>query len=696
MKRIFVLLGCCVLLTVGVALADTPEDQFVEIYNAIQQADSLAEGGRGEQALRRYLEAQDGLKKLQAAFPTWNERVIKFRLNYVSEKLAPLVAKFPNLPPIPAKTPMKADAPVGVDKQISLLNDEIIRLRADKAQVEAKLKEALSAKPAAVDPVEMARATDKISALEKENSLLKVSREQNQKKFSAMLSPQAAAQAQKDLAEANRKLAAQTDALNALTAEQKNLQNRLKEKPELSALRSENQALKRQVGDLNKKVATMAKVEDLSKQLAQSRDELKAQQERNAALSKETQKLETLLNDPSFQPGTSVPRVSSMEKELAAVQKEKAALARDKSTLEARLKEIMVAAAKTPAGDAAALRQLEQERSSLQAENAALGREKAKLEMLLTDPSLQIGTASAKGSTAEKELAAARKSAKASDAALASLQKEKSDLERENLALESRLKAAQAAKKGKGTAVKPDAASEELAATRARLEALEAKKIPYTTEELALFKSPTPTLVAKLDANPAKKSAKELPPGAAPLVAEAQRAFAAGRYDEAEQKFLQVLRQDEKNVTVLANLASTQIQQDHFADAEANLKKALAQDPDDAFSVSKLGYLKFRQEKYDEALDSLSRAAQLDPKDSETQNYLGLTLAKKGQRAAAEAALRKSIQLAPRNASAHQNLAVIYARQEPPALELARWHYQKALDLGHARNPDLEKILEGN
>ena len=50
------------LLTIGVVLADTPEDQFVEIYNTIQQADSLAESGRGELALRRYLEAPDGLK----------------------------------------------------------------------------------------------------------------------------------------------------------------------------------------------------------------------------------------------------------------------------------------------------------------------------------------------------------------------------------------------------------------------------------------------------------------------------------------------------------------------------------------------------------------------------------------------------------------------------------------------------------
>ncbi len=694
MKRIFALFACGVLLTVGVALADSPEDQFVEIYNAIQQADSMAEGGRGELALRRYWEAQTGLKKLEAAFPNWNERVIRFRLKYVSEKIAPLAAKFPNLAPVPAPAPMKTDPATGVDKQISLLNDEIIRLRVDRAQVEAKLKEALSAKPATVDPVEMARATEKITALEKENSLLKVSRDQDQKKMASLVDPKAAAQAQKDLADANRKLASQTAALNSLTADHHNLQKRLKEKSELPALRAENQDLKRQVGDLNKKVATLAKVEDLSKQLAQSKTELKAQQTRNEGLSKETQKLERLLNDPSFQPGATSPQLSTMEKELAAVQKEKAALAKDKSTLEARLREMAAVPPKNTTGDAATLKQLEQERAALQAENITLGKEKAKLEMLLTDPALQIGAPAAKGSAAEKELTAAKKTAKANESARAALQKEKTDLERENQALESRLKAAQAARKGKGAAAKPDALMEELTANRARLEALEAKSVPYTTEELALFKNPAPTLVAKLDTKPAKKSAKELPAGTAQLAAEAQRAFSAGRYDEAEQKYLQVLRQDENNVAVLANLAAIQIEQNRYPEAEANLNKALAGDPDDSFSVYKLGYLKFRQQKFDDALSALSRAAQLDPKNSEIQNYLGITLSEKGQRGPAEAALRKSIQLAPRNPDAHHNLAVIYATQKPPSLELARWHYQKSLDVGHAKNPDLEKILE--
>jgi Tfp pilus assembly protein PilF len=62
-------------------------------------------------------------------------------------------------------------------------------------------------------------------------------------------------------------------------------------------------------------------------------------------------------------------------------------------------------------------------------------------------------------------------------------------------------------------------------------------------------------------------------------------------------------------------------------------------------------------------------------------------------RGPAETALRKAIQLEPNYPAAHNNLAVIYASQQPPLVELARWHYQKALAAGHAKNPDLEKML---
>jgi len=143
----------------------------------------------------------------------------------------------------------------------------------------------------------------------------------------------------------------------------------------------------------------------------------------------------------------------------------------------------------------------------------------------------------------------------------------------------------------------------------------------------------------------------------------------------------------------LANLAAIQLQEQKFDEAEANLKKALNVHNDDAYALSLMGMMRFQQGKYEEALDYLSRSAQIDPKNPETENYLGITLSQQGQREAAETALRKAVMLNPNYAGAHHNLAVIYATQKPPFMELARYHYNKALALGQAPNADLEKQL---
>ena len=233
--------------------------------------------------------------------------------------------------------------------------------------------------------------------------------------------------------------------------------------------------------------------------------------------------------------------------------------------------------------------------------------------------------------------------------------------------------------------------TDEVNALRARLAVDEAQVIPYTPEELALFKQPAPQLANR---NAEKKSIKELPGGAAQLVAEAQNYFSARQYDKAEDDYQKILQRDENNGLVLANLAMIEMEQGKLDDAEKHIKAAVAQSPDDAYNLSILGYLKFRQEKYNDAFDALSRAAKLDPQNPEIENYLGVTLSHQGLRKQAETALRKAIQLDPHYGPAHNNLAVVYISQEPPLVELARWHYQKALDAGQPRNPDLEKALD--
>ena len=47
----------------------------------------------------------------------------------------------------------------------------------------------------------------------------------------------------------------------------------------------------------------------------------------------------------------------------------------------------------------------------------------------------------------------------------------------------------------------------------------------------------------------------------------------------------------------------------------------------------------------------------------------------------------------PQYAAAHYSLAFVYAVEKPPSVALARWHYQRAVELGHEKSQELEKLL---
>ncbi|MGA3163825.1 MAG: tetratricopeptide repeat protein [Verrucomicrobiota bacterium] len=246
-------------------------------------------------------------------------------------------------------------------------------------------------------------------------------------------------------------------------------------------------------------------------------------------------------------------------------------------------------------------------------------------------------------------------------------------------------------RKGRNAAAQIEALARQVDTLRARLTVDEAQAISYTPDELALFEPSAPAL--PVNHGVGNKSIRELPNGSASLAAEAQNYFAAKQYDKAGDDYREILRRDENNPPALANLAMIELEQNKLDDAEGHIKQALAQSPNDAYNLAVFGRIKFSQKKYDEALDALSRAAKLDPQNPDIENYLGVTLAQKGLRAQAETALRKAIQIDPNNGAAHNNLAVIYISHQPPLVELARWHYQKALAAGQPHNPDLEKLL---
>jgi Flp pilus assembly protein TadD len=712
---------------VAVGRADGPEDQYVQIFSLIQEADGLSGAGQARQALERYAEAQAELAKFHTLYPGWNEQLIRYRLGYVNAKLAPLVAQ---LPPVTnavaaASTGERATVPANpsgalTNSLVREFQEEVQRLQADNASLAAKLKEALSVQPSKVDPHEVAKAEEKNRALQKENDLLKVSLHQEQERVSQLVEPDVLTQANRTLADTKRKLESQEQTLGALRAENAVLQKKAEEagarKPEADAqlssqlqqsrdglaalqtehekLRSEKTLLESRLKELESsqaaKGAREARVKELEANLAKANSA--AEQEAKAKAQAVKQAQEEL----DRQAATARAAAKETENRLAQLEKENEKLAKEKADLEARLAK---AARKAPAasgdeGLKTALKESQQRADRYEREVARMTKEKFDLET-------KLGAAVEEATRAEA--------------------KKRSAVEDQVADLQAKLEKAQKqlSKRGTSKAATADL-QQQVERMQAKLAVLEAKPEPYTAEELAMLRAPSARLVASASqggasspptatatttaadtlpvtgTNPparVKRTAAQLPPGAGAMDAAAQKAFAAGHFEEAAQKYLEIMRQDEKNVYVLGNLASTEIELNKLDEADKHLTTALQVDPEDDYCLYLRGRIAYKRGKIDQALDLLSQAAKLNPSSAETQNHLGMVLAEKGLRAQAEAAFRKAIQLHPGYAQAHGNLAFVYATQKPPSLALARWHYQKAVAAGLPKNPELEKIL---
>lgn len=185
----------------------------------------------------------------------------------------------------------------------------------------------------------------------------------------------------------------------------------------------------------------------------------------------------------------------------------------------------------------------------------------------------------------------------------------------------------------------------------------------------------------------------QLPPDAQKAAEEGVMAFAKGDFERAQKDFQKLLQLYPDNVFTLTNLGAVECRLKRWDDAEKHLKRAVRLQPEAAPAWLALGALYCDRDKLDAALAALSQAVLLDPKNARAHNYLGVTVGKKGWYSGAEAELQRAIELQPDYAEAHFNLALFYLQRNPPAIELVRRHYTRALELGAAPDPLVEKEL---
>jgi tetratricopeptide (TPR) repeat protein len=666
-RWLFVLLAGCVLVT-----AAGPDDQFIRIYSMIQEGDTLFANGRRGDAQERYREALTLLLQFEKDYPRWNDQIVNFRKQYLQER-AGTAATTPSTP----ATSSGAVAKAPDDPRVAALQEEMGQLRAERDRLQSKLREALAAQPAALDPRELARAEETLASLRKENETLRTEITAREQQRELAESPTRIAEATKELEEARQNLARQSETVASLTRRNESLTRELKDAAERAAQPADPSVARKTQSELD---AARQQVVELQARAGKLQSDFGAERQRaeqyyseKVALEKRVAELGAKKAEP----------VASEDRNVAASRQQVAQL---KERLEKTEKELTA----------------ERDRTGVfKAERDALERRLAELTARKSpEPAQPAETAAAPAAPKAPETAATP--GPKEEKAMAKYQREVDrikihQLERErddqNKRLRVMTRQLEDFRRQTG-ATNTATGTDQLAILRARIEAYEARAVPYTPEELTLMKQSAGVSTAPESAGN-KRSLRQVPAGAATLLAEAQRAFQVRRYDEAERKFQQALQLDERNVDMLTYLAAVQLEQDRLADAEATLARALAVDPNSPDGVSLMGLLRFRQAKYDEAFDLLSRAAQLNPDNPYTQNYLGVTLSQRGQRKPAETALRRAIALDANYGEAHANLAAVYALAQPPFLELARFHYQKSLALGQPKNAEVERLLSG-
>jgi cytochrome c-type biogenesis protein CcmH/NrfG len=629
MNRVLILVTLVVLFACGAVRAqDSADERYVIIYGLIQQADNLASSGEPSRALDSYNESLSELQSFNRVYPDWNHAIVNFRLSYLTSKIDALTATMPATNTVPAIASNVLTAPVAgiipnnpavlaanaalsatnaaLQTRLQSIQQQVQSVQANNSTLEAKLKEALTLQPTAVDARELEKARNQIRDLMKQNDVLQATvNEQNQNQKTAVPSAAetaALASLQKQLAAANDKLQEEAARSARLELENQTLNARVKQllaSPEAAAaLNQENELLKKQLAEL-KAAPVLPNVPLAVAPPLPASD--------NPGLNDE---------------------LASARLTISLLQSNITVTSLEKDALQQRMKQIQAGSAPGLTAD---------KQAAYEAQVKALTEERNALLAKLGD--------------ANKEIYGHKK---------------------------------------QDVAARVDQLTDEVTTLRARLAVDETQSVPYTDEELALFKQAPPALPGP---EAQKKSIKELPAGSAELVAEAQSFFVAKKYEQAEKDYLKILERDQNNGIALANLATIELQQNKLDDAEKHIKLALAQAPNDGYNIGVLGYIQFQQGKYDDALDTLSRAAKLDPRNPQVLNFLAGCYNHKGLRQQAETALRKALQLDPGNAEAHNNLAVIYLSQNPPLVQLARWHYQKALDGGQPHNPELEKTL---
>ncbi|MFA7342945.1 MAG: tetratricopeptide repeat protein [Terrimicrobiaceae bacterium] len=193
---------------------------------------------------------------------------------------------------------------------------------------------------------------------------------------------------------------------------------------------------------------------------------------------------------------------------------------------------------------------------------------------------------------------------------------------------------------------------------------------------------------------PRASDARFVPTIAKEAAAEGNSAFLRKDYAAARKAYRRVVDLVPDNVLGLVNLGVVEFTSGNADTAEALLRRAVSIRLENPAAWLTLGIIYMDKEQFDAALAALSQAVLQDPRNPRARNYLGVVIGRKGWIDGAQSELRRAVELDPSYSDAHYNLAVFYLEEKPPATELARRHYYRAIELGAEKDAAIEKVLK--
>lgn len=167
---------------------------------------------------------------------------------------------------------------------------------------------------------------------------------------------------------------------------------------------------------------------------------------------------------------------------------------------------------------------------------------------------------------------------------------------------------------------------------------------------------------------------------------------AAGRGDQAEPHYREVLRLRPDYERAYVSLGALLAGQGRYAEAEELFTEALARVPDFAEAHYNLAVVLIRTARYESALDHLERAAAARRDHWDTLNNLGALYLALDRPEDAEAPLRRSVQLRPESLPARRNLAALHTLGGRHALAAEQYEFILLREPGSAE--DHRKLAE--